>query len=147
MADAAAWRFPRFVANRSGRFEARLAMAEIVPSPSPLFAGMEGAMLPIVSSNGEGRPLFLNGGDLLSSPLAMRFVDGDGRPTEAYPENPCGGEDGACGFCSPDGRITLTMPHPERVFRIGQMSWHPPEWSGDASPWLRMFINARRLVS
>ena len=147
MADAAAWRFPRFVANRSGRFEARLAMAEIVPSPSPLFAGMEGAMLPIVSSNGEGRPLFLNGGDLLSSPLAMRFVDGDGHPTEAYPENPCGGEGGACGFCSPDGRITLTMPHPERVFRIGQMSWHPPEWSGDASPWLRMFINARRLVS
>ena len=142
MPDSGSWRFPRFVANRSGRFEARLIMAEILPSPSPLFAGMAGAMLPLVSSNAEGRAVW--DGDMRAA-ATLRFINGDGAPADSYPQNPAGG-DGQCGFCSPDGSITITMPHPERVFRRKQMSWHPPEWQEDAAPWLQMFCNARRFV-
>ncbi len=144
-ADAESWRFPRFAANRSGRFEARFVMAEILPSPSPLFAGMDGAMLPLASSNAEGRAVWKEE-NATAAAAVLRFVDGRGKPATRYPQNPAGG-DGRCGFCSPDGRITITMPHPERVFRGGQMSWRPPEWEGDASPWLQMFINARRFVN
>ena len=146
--DSAAWRFPRFVANRSRRFEARFVMAEILKSPSPFFTGMDGAFLPVPSSNAEGRPVFDedNGGENMRALPVMRFANGRGA-AETYPDNPSGGEGGLCGFCSPDGRITITMPHPERVFRCGQMSWHPPEWKKDASPWLQMFINARRFVN
>ena len=149
--DSESWRFPRFAVNRSRRFEARFVMAEILQTPSPLFAGMEGAMLPIVSSNAEGRAVWdetdaARAKDALRAAATMRFVDGRGAPAARYPQNPAGG-DGLCGFCSPDGRIVIAMPHPERVFRCGQMSWHPPEWRDDASPWLQMFVNARRFAS
>ena len=149
MPDAESWRFPRFAANRSRRFEARFVTAEILKSPSLFFSGMEGAFLPVVSSNAEGRPVFEDGeagGEIVRAPPVLRFVDGRGAAAETYPHNPSGGEGGFCGFCSPDGRITAAMPHPERVFRCGQMPWRPPEWKRDASPWLQMFINARRFA-
>lgn len=146
MADAGSWRFPDFLQNRSCRFEARLVMAEIISSPSPLFDGMHGAMLPVVSSNAEGRVCFDKAAAVAQAPPVMRFVDSHGTPTVQYPHNPAGGAGGECGFCSPDGRITLTMLHPERSFRCGQLSWYPPDWRDEHSPWLRMFINARRMV-
>lgn len=135
------WAFPRFTPNRSGRFEARLAMVEILDSPSLFFSGMEGACMPVANSNAEGCADFA---DSLRAPAAMRFVGGDGKPAASHPHNPSGGE--ACGFSSPDGRITIVMPHPERSFRSAQLSWRPPEWKGDSSPWMRMFVNARRFV-
>ncbi|MBE8157978.1 MAG: phosphoribosylformylglycinamidine synthase, partial [Betaproteobacteria bacterium] len=148
MPNADAWYFPRFAANRSRRFEARFVVAEILKSPSIFFSEMDNAFLPVASSNGEGRPVFEeeNGGEKMRAPPVMRFAGGDGKPAAHYPQNPAGDKDGMCGFCSPDGRITITMPHPERVFRCGQMSWRPPEWKNDASPWLQMFINARRFI-
>ncbi|MGU9951830.1 MAG: phosphoribosylformylglycinamidine synthase [Gammaproteobacteria bacterium WSBS_2016_MAG_OTU1] len=147
MPDAESWAFPRFVTNSSRRFEARLAMVEIVKSPSPLFLNLTGAMLPIASSHAEGHVHFVD--NSAAAPLVLRFVDNQGLPTTTYPNNPNGSDGGACGFCSPDGRITLTMPHPERVFRRGQLSWYPPEWKeweDDCSPWMQMFLNARRFV-
>ncbi|MGI9306273.1 MAG: phosphoribosylformylglycinamidine synthase [Gammaproteobacteria bacterium] len=154
MPEADSWRFPRFAQNRSRRFEARLVMTEILKTDSPLFAGMEGAFLPAVSSNAEGRAVFggenldgKNGAEkTLRAPPVLRFADGNGAPAAKYPQNPAGGEGGFCGFCSPDGRVTITMPHPERTFRCAQLSWRPPEWTDDASPWMQLFINARRFA-
>ena len=147
MAAAETWQFPRFVANHSRRFEARLVMTEILPSPSPMFMNMAGAILPVVSSHAEGRARFDESAATSAAAAVMRFVDANGAATTQYPHNPNGSVGGCCGFCSPDGRITLTMPHPERVFRGVQMSWKPPEWEDNASPWLQMFINARRFVN
>ena len=143
MPDANEWSFPRFVANRSRRFEARFVMSEILSSPSPLFDKMDGAVLPVASSNAEGRAVWQS--DKRGAVALLRFATSPGQPATQYPQNPAGGN-GECGFCSPDGRVTITMPHPERVFRCAQMSWHPPQWRQDASPWLQMFINARRFV-
>jgi len=139
--------WPRFSRNRSEQFEARLVMVEILPSASILFEGMAGSRLPVVVSHGEGRPQFSDAEAHArgAGQATLRYVDGWGRPAETYPDNPNGAPGGLTGFTSTDGRFNILMPHPERVFRSVQMSWHPPGW-GEDSPWLRMFVNARRWV-
>ena len=136
--------WPRFAPNLSGRFEARLSLVEIVESPSVLLRGMAGSRLPVAVAHGEGR---LREADAaaLEGRVCLRYVDAAGRPTERYPANPGGSAGGVTGFTSGDGRFTLMMPHPERVFRTAQHSWHPPEW-GEDGPWLRLFQNAREWV-
>jgi phosphoribosylformylglycinamidine synthase len=135
---AAGW--PLFVKNRSEQFEARLVMVEIVESPSILFRGMAGSRMPIATAHGEGRPNIAN-----PSIVCMRYVDNSGAPTDRYPYNPSGSPGGITGLTTPDGRFTIVMPHPERVFRNVQMSWSPPG-SGEDSPWMQLFYNARRWV-
>jgi phosphoribosylformylglycinamidine synthase len=139
-------RWPRFVRNRSEQFEARLALVRIEESPSVLLRGMAGARLPIAVAHGEGRAEFDGEEDRsaleAAGLVAARFVDHHGRPTEHHPENPNGSHQGLTALTTPDGRVTIMMPHPERVFRTVQHSWHPPEWGEDA-PWLRLFRNAR----
>jgi phosphoribosylformylglycinamidine synthase len=141
--------WPRFVQNRSERFEARLCGVEVLPSPSVLLQGMAGSRLPIAVAHGEGRAEFAEAGQRArlerAGLVAARFVDNRGRPTEHYPENPNGSPAGITALTTPDGRVTLMMPHPERVFRTVQHSWHPREWGEDA-PWSRLFWNARAWV-
>jgi phosphoribosylformylglycinamidine synthase len=138
--------WPRFVRNRSEQFEGRLSLVEVVKSPSVLFAGMEGSRMPIAVAHGEGFAEFANR-DTLSALterrlVSLRFVDNAGQPTERYPANPNGSPLGITGITTTDGRVTLLMPHPERVYRTVQNSWHPDEW-GEDSPWMRLFRNAR----
>ena len=140
---AAAW--PKFTRNRSEQFEARLSMVEVMDSPSLFFAGMAGSRLPIAVAHGEGYSDFSQRGDAKSVQRAMRFVDNAGAATEAYPANPNGSPGGLTAVTTADGRFTALMPHPERVFRNLQMSWTNGD-AGAASPWLRMFDNARRWV-
>jgi phosphoribosylformylglycinamidine synthase len=137
--------WPRFTTNRSERFEARLAMVEVLDSPSLFLQGMAGARLPIAVAHGEGYPNFAYRGDEAKVIRAMRFVDNHGEPTERYPFNPNGGAGGLTAVTTQDGRFTALMPHPERVFRNIQMSWT----SGDPaafSPWMQIWRNARRWV-
>ncbi len=135
--------WPVFVRNRSEQFEARLVMVEVVESPSIFFKGMAGSRIPIVTAHGEGRAWFA-GKD--SSPLVcMRYTDNRGEATEVYPYNPSGSPGGLTGVTTADGRFTIVMPHPERVFRSVQMSWSP-EPGVENSPWMEMFFNARRWV-
>jgi phosphoribosylformylglycinamidine synthase len=136
---AAGW--PRFVRNLSEQFEARLCLVEIVESPSILLRGMAGARLPIVVAHGEGRAEFEGETGI----VAARFVDNRGAVTEHYPENPNGSPGGITALTTPDGRVTIMMPHPERVFRSAQHSWHPDGW-GEDGPWMRLFRNARLFV-
>ncbi len=136
--------WPRFVGNRSEQFEARLSLVEVLDSPSVLLDGMAGARLPIAVAHGEGRVDF-GAADPAAAPAALRYVDGHGHPVERYPLNPNGSAGGLTGFTSRDGRATIMMPHPERVFRAVQSSWAPPEW-GEDGPWLRLFRNARKWV-
>jgi phosphoribosylformylglycinamidine synthase len=140
---AGAW--PLFLKNRSEQFEARLVMVEIVASPSILFAGMAGSRIPIATAHGEGRPQFRDEQDLSRAIVCMRYVNNRGEPTELYPYNPSGAPGGLTGLTTADGRFTIVMPHPERVFRNVQMSWSPPG-SGEDSPWMELFRNARRWV-
>lgn len=137
--------WPRFLRNRSEQYEARLAQVEVQESPSILFAGMAGSRIPVVVAHGEGFARFDAPEHESAAKVALRFVDGHGQPTEAYPANPNGSPAGITGLTSRDGRATLMMPHPERVFRTLQMSWHPEGW-GEDSPWLRIFRNARAWV-
>ena len=137
---AQAW--PRFVKNRSEQFEARLAQVEITESPSLFFRGMAGSRIPIVTAHGEGRALFARGQRAQDAIACMRFADGRGRVTDSYPCNVNGSPLGIAGVTTADGRFTILMPHPERVFRTVQMSWHPDGW-GEDSPWMRFFRNAR----
>jgi phosphoribosylformylglycinamidine synthase len=137
--------WPRFLRNRSEQYEARLAMVEVQESPSILFTGMAGSRIPVVVAHGEGLARFDAPEHQGDARVALRFVDAQGRPTETYPANPNGSPEGITGLTSRDGRATLMMPHPERVFRTVQMSWHPAEW-GEDSPWLRLFRNARAWV-
>jgi len=137
--------WPQFVRNRSEQFEARLVMAEIMPGPSLFFAGMSGSRIPIVTAHGEGRAAFDSPRAKQGALVVLRFVDNRGAATEAYPLNPNGSPSGATGFTTRDGRFTILMPHPERVFRTVQLSWHPEGW-GEDSPWMRMFRNARKWV-
>ncbi|MDD2747594.1 MAG: phosphoribosylformylglycinamidine synthase, partial [Acidithiobacillus ferrooxidans] len=139
---AAHW--PHFARNRSEQFEARLAMVEVMDSPSLLFAGMAGTYAPIVIAHGEGRAHFA-GDQPGSGPVTMRFVDAQGQPAVQYPANPNGSPQGVTGLCNEDGRVSILMPHPERVVRSLQMSWRPPEW-GEATPWMRIFVNARKAL-
>jgi phosphoribosylformylglycinamidine synthase len=142
---AALW--PRFVANQSEQFEARLVMVEVLDSPSLFLQGMQGSRLPIVVAHGEGQAYFQEAGSveeaLTARSVALRFIDNYGQPTEIYPANPNGSPGGITGLTSEDGRFTIMMPHPERVFLSIQHSWHPWDW-GEEGPWLRMFRNARR---
>ena len=139
---ANAW--PRFVRNESEQFEARLSMVEVLDSPSIFFTGMAGTRAPIAVAHGEGRADFSVQGSEAAVLRAMRFVDGHGQPTQAYPANPNGSPAGLTSVTTPDGRFTALMPHPERVFRNAQMSWSGSESLAEASPWLQMFVNARR---
>jgi phosphoribosylformylglycinamidine synthase len=137
---AIAW--PRFTRNKSEQFEARFSMVEVLDSPSIFFAGMAGSRLPIAVAHGEGFPDFSQRGEAEAVHRALRFVDHQGVATEAYPFNPNGGGAGLTGVTTPDGRFTALMPHPERVFRNAQWSWTDRK-PADASPWMRMFRNAR----
>lgn len=141
--------WPRFVRNRSEQFEARLSLVRVEDSPSVLLAGMAGSILPVVVSHGEGRTRFGEPSDLqrldAARQLVLRYVEADGSPAVGYPANPNGSPQGVTGFTSIDGRVTVMMPHPERVFRTVQHSWHPTEW-GEDGPWLRLFRNARAWV-
>jgi phosphoribosylformylglycinamidine synthase len=140
---AEAW--PRFTANRSERFEARLSMLEVLESPSLFFQGMAGSRLPIAVAHGEGYANFAARGNQARVVAAARFTDNHGQATEAYPFNPNGSAGGLTGVTTADGRFTALMPHPERVFRNIQMSWT----SGDPSarsPWMRLWQNARKWV-
>jgi phosphoribosylformylglycinamidine synthase len=140
--------WPKFLRNRSDQFEARLTLVEIVPSPSVLFAGMAGSRIPIVTAHGEGRAEFKSPGDLAACDkqlTSMRFITNAGEIANTYPANPNGSPNGIAGLANLDGRVTIMMPHPERVFRTVQMSWHPADW-GECSPWQRLFDNARSWV-
>jgi len=141
---AAHW--PHFVRNTSEQFEARLCLVEVQHSPSIFFAGMIGSRLPVVVAHGEGRAEFATEEQLRSATqrnlAPLRYVSNDGQVSVYYPANPNGSPEGITGLCSEDGRVTILMPHPERVFRTVQHSWHPKEWGEDA-PWMRFFRNAR----
>ena len=117
--------WPSFQRNRSEQFEARFVMVELPQSPSMFFAGMAGSRMPIVVSHGEGRAVFAGVDAQDNALVAMRYVDNDGAVAKSYPFNPNGSPDGIAGVTTPDGRFTIMMPHPERVFRTVQMSWAP----------------------
>ncbi|HEV2976354.1 MAG TPA: phosphoribosylformylglycinamidine synthase [Casimicrobiaceae bacterium] len=136
--------WPHFVRNQSEQFEARLILLEVLPSPSLFFTGMEGSRIPVALAHGEGYAEFRDAQQLAAaqSLVSLRFVDNRGVATERYPYNPNGSPRGITGLTTADGRFTILMPHPERVFRTVQMSWHPDAW-GEDSPWMRMFRNAR----
>ncbi len=141
--------WPHFVTNRSERFEARVAMVEVQQSASVLFAGMEGSRMPIAVSHGEGLAQFKTSDALTAvttnNQVSLRYVDNNGRVTTQYPANPNGSPEGITGLTSQDGRCTIMMPHPERVFRTVSNSWHPDDWQED-SAWMRIFRNARVFV-
>ena len=141
--DAEYW--PSFKRNLSDQFEARLAQVKIEKTNSVLLENMEDWMVPVASAHGEGRASFKNN-DLIklqaNNQVAMRFVDSVGEGSEIYPINPNGSPEGITGITAANGRITIMMPHPERVFRKHQMSWHNKEWQ-EFSPWMQIFINAR----
>jgi phosphoribosylformylglycinamidine synthase len=139
--------WPHFVRNRSEQFEARFVMVEVMRSPSLFFDGMAGSRIPIATAHGEGFAEFASARALADArPLvALRFVDNRGRAATRHPANPNGSPEGITGLTTPDGRFTILMPHPERVFRTVQMSWHPEQW-GEDGPWLRLFRNARKWV-
>jgi phosphoribosylformylglycinamidine synthase len=136
--------WPHFVRNRSEQFEARFAMVEVTAGPSLFFAGMAGSRMPIAVAHGEGHAEFRSEQQLAAARklLALRYVDNHGRPGPRYPFNPSGSPEGIAGLTTSDGRFTILMPHPERVFRTVQNSWHPEEWGEDGA-WMRMFRNAR----
>jgi|Deesub1362A_J573_1020465.scaffolds.fasta_scaffold00045_109 phosphoribosylformylglycinamidine synthase len=141
---------PRFIQNKSGRFESRFATVKILESPSIMLKGMEGSVLGVWVAHGEGRAFFPDKEiykKVLDMNLApVRYADDRGEPTEAYPFNPNGSPEGITALCSPDGRHLAMMPHPERAFLKWQWAWMPEEWKKDlkASPWLKMFQNARK---
>ncbi len=138
--------WPDFQANRSRQYEARLSMVEVLPSRSVMLADMAGSKLPIVVAHGEGRAVF--SGDngprkaMAAELVGLRYIDATDQPAELYPANPNGSELGVTGLCNDDGRVTIMMPHPERVFRRVQHAWAPSEW-GEDGPWMRLFRNAR----
>jgi phosphoribosylformylglycinamidine synthase len=144
---AASW--PRFVRNRGEQFEGRFSLVELTPSPSIFFAGMDGSMLPIAVAHGEGRAEFASDSAARAFAagglVAARYIEGDRKVATRYPANPNGSPFGIAAISNEDGRISLTMPHPERVFRYAQNSWRP-DGAGEYSGWYRMFGNARRWV-
>jgi phosphoribosylformylglycinamidine synthase len=136
-----------FSRNRSEQFEARFEMVEVQPSASIFFNGMAGSRMPIVVSHGEGYADFGDAKKLKAAQdlITLRYVDHRGNATENYPLNPNGSPQGITGLTTPDGRFSIMMPHPERVFRAVQNSWYPREWQENGA-WLRMFQNARKWV-
>jgi len=141
--------WPAFAANASGRFEGRTVAVEIPASHAVLLDGMAGSRLPVVIGHGQGRAVFAQERDrqqlAQAGGVALRYIDNHGSATQAYPANPDGSADGINAVCSTDGRVLIAMSHPERVIRSAMLSWHPRDW-GDASPWARVFANARRFV-
>lgn len=141
--------WPHFVKNKSEQFEARMAMVEVLESPSIFFSGMAGSRMPIAVAHGEGFAEFSTASavnSVLDNKLVtMRFVDNASMPTEMYPFNPNGSPQGITGLTTQDGRFSIMMPHPERVFRAVQHSWRPDDWLEDG-PWMRMFRNARKYI-
>jgi phosphoribosylformylglycinamidine synthase len=138
--------WPRFLRNRSEQFEARFSLLEVVESPSLFLQGMAGSRIPVAVAHGEGRAEFDSAADQTAARVALRYVDGQGRPASQYPLNPNGSPDGITGLTSDDGRSTILMPHPERTLRSVNLSWRPQEWKDDA-PWMRIFRNARNWVA
>ncbi|MGW8247018.1 MAG: phosphoribosylformylglycinamidine synthase, partial [Acidiferrobacterales bacterium] len=138
--------WPHFVRNKSEQFEARAVMVQVPENPSLFLSGMTGSHIPVVVAHGEGRAEFREQGHLdqliLNRQVALCFEDNAGRLTDIYPYNPNGSPHGITGLTTPDGRFTIMMPHPERVFRSVTNSWHPDDW-GEDGPWMRMFRNAR----
>jgi phosphoribosylformylglycinamidine synthase len=136
-----------FSRNQSEQFEARFVMVEVQKTTSILFEGMAGSRMPIVVSHGEGYADFGSAKNLKDAQplITLRYVDNYGKPTQTYPFNPNGSNKGATGLTTADGRFSIMMPHPERVFRAVQNSWHPSEWKENGA-WLRMFQNARKWV-
>jgi len=141
--------WPRFVRNLSEQFEARFSLVRVEESPSIFLKGMAGTHMPIAVSHGEGRAEFASAEALAqlqqTDQIAMRFLENDLSVASRYPANPNGSPDGITGVTSADGRATLMMPHPERVFRTVQNSWHPDNW-GEDSGWMRLFRNARTFI-
>jgi len=141
--------WPDFVHNQSEQFEAREVMVEVRDSPSVLLAGMAGSRIPVVVAHGEGRARFSDDAERAALDerglAALVYIDHRGAATERYPYNPNGSPAGITGATTTDGRVTILMPHPERVWRTVQHSWAPPEW-GEHGPWLQLFRNARRWV-
>ena len=135
--------WPSFERNTSEQFEARFTSVEVQKSNSLFFDGMAGSIMPIAIAHGEGRANFSSSQN--KSNIAGKYVDYQGIPTQTYPHNPNGSEAAAASLCNDSGRVTIMMPHPERVFRAVQNSWHPNEWN-ERSPWMRMFENARKWV-
>ncbi len=142
--------WPRFVRNRGEQFEGRFSLVEVLPSPSVLFAGMAGSRLPVAVAHGEGRAEFASddaeAAFAAAGLTAFRYIDHRGEVATRYPANPNGSPRGIAAVTSADGRVTLTMPHPERSFRYVQHSWHPPG-AGESSGWMRLFRNARVWVA
>ena len=139
---ASSW--PRFLANRSGRFEARLSMVRVEPqTDSVLLSALRGCWMPVAVAHGEGRAHYDHAPPHDSPPshVALRYVDGLGQPTSRYPHNPNGSQAAVAAVTAAQGRVTAMMPHPERVVRGAQLSWRPEAW-GDRSPWLRLFEQA-----
>ncbi|NNC78283.1 MAG: phosphoribosylformylglycinamidine synthase [Woeseiaceae bacterium] len=136
--------WPQFLRNTSEQFEARLSLVEIVESPSLFLHGMAGSRLPIATSHGEGRAVFASDSDryAASYTIAARYINNYGSVADQYPANPNGSVDGICALSNDDGRVTIMMPHPERVALTTQNSWHPDIWGIDG-PWMRMFRNIR----
>lgn len=130
--------WPVFTPNESGRFEARLVMVEVLESPSILLRNMAGSRIPIAVAHGEGRIERKT-----RAPGVLRYIDSAGHGTESYPLNPNGSIDGITAVCNDDGRFTIMMPHPERVFLRKQFSWLAAAWKQESSPWMQLFLNAR----
>jgi phosphoribosylformylglycinamidine synthase len=137
-------KWPDFVANRSGQFEARLSMVKVSRSTSLFFEGMVGSLLPVVTAHGEGRTQFKQQLPQQTQ-IVLQYVDANGNHAMEYPQNPNGSPKGITGLCNSDGRITILMPHPERSLRTVNFSWAPAEWP-EISPWQRIFHNARQWV-
>ena len=143
--------WPQFSRNRSEQFEARYSNVAVVDSPSLFLSGMTGSLLPIPVAHGEGRADFSKTGNFQTCRnkdlIAMRYIDGSGQAAEHYPANPNGSPEGATAFTTPDGLVTIMMPHPERCFRSVQMSYCPEgQFPGEAGPWLKLFQNARSFL-
>jgi phosphoribosylformylglycinamidine synthase len=146
--------WPRFLRNRSEQYEARLSLLEVFDSPSIFLRDMAGARIPVAVAHGEGRAAFANQADAKQALVALRYIDGDGKPAALYPANPNGSPNGIAAVTTPDaiaglttrdGRVTILMPHPERTLRTANYSWAPRNWPDDG-PWQRIFRNARKWV-
>ena len=139
--------WPKFKRNLSEQFEARLSMVHIPKSASLILNEMQGSSLPVVVSHGEGRADFALHGGKISDDLgiALQYVDGQNQVTQTYPLNPNGSPQGIAGVTNADGRVTIMMPHPERVYRAAQMSWKPEDWT-ELSGWYRLFAGARKAL-
>ena len=142
--------WPGFIRNHSEQFEARFVMVEVCSEKSILFRGMAGSKIPVSSAHGEGQAVFADQAGMRRiqdhDQACLRYIDNCGNPTTVYPYNPNGSANGLTGFTNADGRVTIMMPHPERVFRTVSNSWHPDDW-GEYSPWIKIFLNARAWVA